>query len=191
MSVWPVTGAPERFGAPHGVHFAALTPAVVEADYAAVMRDIPMLRDWSGQDWPTPEFTLAENLADLERHHREQQEGVALTYSVVLDGTIQGCIYVHPVAASLTTRDVTPVPPFRWNERDAAVRGWSHGLAADLLIEASFALLRSPGLSFGRLWWQANTRCAEQLAACVRLGLTERHDHDGPTGTWAMCVVPE
>ncbi|MEN9646287.1 MAG: hypothetical protein RL238_2956 [Actinomycetota bacterium] len=191
MSVWPALGAPERVDAPHGMTFAALTPAAVEPDFAAVMRDIPMLRDWSGQDWPSPEFTIAENLADLERHHREQQEGVALTYSVLLDGTVQGCIYVHPGAQALATRDVTLHPPFWWGERDAVVRGWAHDLAADALIDASFALLRGPQFSFGRVWWQTNTRCTDQLVACERLGLTEVHACDGPTGTWVACAVPE
>ena len=183
--------APERFDGPHGVAFVALSPKVVEADFAAVMRDIPMLRDWSGQDWPTPEFTIAENLVDLERHHREQQQGVALTYSVLLRGTIQGCIYVHPCVQALATREVTRVPPFGWSESDAVVRGWVHDLTADDLIEASFALLRTPPFSFGRLWWQTNTRCADQLGACARLGLVEHHEFEGPTGTWVMRAVPE
>jgi len=191
MSTWPVLDAPERVDAPHGVEFMALSPAVVEADFAAVMRDIPMLRDWSGQDWPTPEFTIAENLVDLERHHREQQQGVALTYSLVLAGTVQGCIYIHPPVQSLTTRDVTLIPPFGWSESDAVVRGWAHDLTAHELIEASFALLRTPPLSFGRLWWQTNTRCADQLGACARLGLVEHHEFQGPTGTWVMRAVPE
>jgi hypothetical protein len=191
MTAWPVEHAPGRVHAAHGVEFVALSPALVEPDYAAVMRDIPMLRDWSGQDWPTPEFTVAENLVDLERHHREQQEGVALTYSLLLQGTVQGCIYVHPWSQSLTTRDVTPMPPFPCGERDAVVRGWAHDLSAEHLIEAAFELLRTPPLSFGRRWWQTNLQCPAQLDACTRLGLLERHEYEGPTGTWVMCAVPE
>lgn len=191
MTTWPVLDAPECFDGPHGVEFVALSPAVVDTDFAAVMRDIPMLRDWSGQDWPTPVFTIAENLVDLERHHHEQQQGVALTYSVLLGGTIQGCIYVHPFVQALTTREVTPIPPVGWSERDAVCRGWAHDLHAVALIEASFALLRTPLLSFGRLWWQTNTRCVQQLEACARLGLAERLEFEGPTGTWVMCTVPE
>lgn len=191
MSTWPVADAPRRVHVGRGVEFVALSPALVEPDFAAVMRDIPMLRDWSGQDWPTPEFTIAENLVDLARHDREQQEGVALTFSVLLDSTVQGCIYVHPWAQSLTTRDVTPAPPFPCSERDAVVRGWAHELSAEQLIEAAFALLRAPSLAFARLWWQTNLRCPEQLVACEGLGLTERHEYVGPTGTWVMCAVPE
>ncbi len=191
MSTWPVTDAPARVQAVHGVAFVALSPALVEPDFDAVMRDIPMLRAWSGQDWPTPDFTIEENLVDLARHDREQQEGVALTYSLLLDGTVQGCIYVHPWASSLTTREVTPVPPFPCDERDAVVRGWAHGRSAEQLMEAAFALLRTPPLSFGRLWWQTNLCCPAQLEACERLGLTERHEYVGPTGTWVMCAVPE
>ena len=191
MSTWPVAAAPERAEVVHGVEFVALSPALVEPDFAAVMRDIPMLRDWSGQDWPTPEFTIEENLVDLARHDREQQDGVALTYSLLLDGTVQGCIYVHPWASSLATREVTPTPPFPCSDCDAVVRGWAHDLSAEQLLQASFDLLRTPPLAIGRLWWQTNQRCPAQLAACTQLGLTERHEYVGPTGTWVMCAVPE
>ena len=93
--------------------FVPLTPALLRQDYAAVMRDIPMLRAWSGQDWPTADFALEANLADLQRHDREQQERVALTYSVLLDGVVQGCIYVQPFADALRSwglevLDLTP-----------------------------------------------------------------------------------
>ena len=88
--------------------FVPLTPALLDQDYAAVMRDITMLRAWSGQDWPTADFPIESNLADLVRHDREQRDGIALTYSVLLHGVVQGCIYVRPALRQV------PRVPISW-----------------------------------------------------------------------------
>lgn len=172
------------------IHFQRLTPAVVEQDHAALMRDIPMLRAWSGQDWPTPSFTIAENRVDLERHDREHEEGVAFTYSVLLDDVIVGCIYVRPLIDALRTRDVEPAATTT-GLHDTVVRGWAHDMSADELISSSLA---THGGDFGpdtRRWWQTNTDCPEQLAACDRLGLTDEQRFAGPTATWVLRAVPE
>lgn len=172
------------------IRFQRLTPVVVEQDHAALMRDIPLLRAWSGQDWPTPSFSTAENLIDLERHDREHEEGVAFTYSVLLDGVIVGCIYVRPLIDALRTRDVEP-PNGTPGLFDTVVRGWSHDMSMDELITAS---LEAHGGDFGvgiRRWWQTNTDCADQLAACDRLGLTDEMRFDGPAATWVLRAVPE
>ncbi len=71
----------------------------VELDYDAVMSSAPMLRRWSQTEWPADDFTLAGNLADLERHEREHEERVAFTYTV-LDPTAArclGCVYLAPL----------------------------------------------------------------------------------------------
>jgi len=72
-----------------------LTPAHAELDYAALMVSKPMLRLWSGSPWPTDNFTLAENLADLEWHHLEHQERIAYTYTILTpdESECLGCIY--------------------------------------------------------------------------------------------------
>ena len=49
----------------------------VELDYKAVMSSAEMLHRWSQSDWPTDDFTLAQNLADLQRHEREHIEARA------------------------------------------------------------------------------------------------------------------
>ncbi|MFZ4719091.1 MAG: hypothetical protein ACOYMR_06685 [Ilumatobacteraceae bacterium] len=172
------------------IRFRRLTPAVVREDHAALMRDIPLLRAWSGQDWPTPDFSVEENLVDLERHDREHEEGIAFTYSVLLDDVVVGCIYVRPFADALTTRATEP-PDDPQLLTGTAVRGWSHDVTADELIAASLA---QHGADFGptvRRWWQTNTDCPEQLAACDRLGLTDERSYTGPTTTWVLRAVPE
>jgi RimJ/RimL family protein N-acetyltransferase len=71
----------------------------VERDYDAVMSDPAALRRWSQSDWPADDFPLSENLADLERHEREHEEGVAFTYTVLSAGHEErclGCVYLAP-----------------------------------------------------------------------------------------------
>lgn len=55
----------------------------VELDYKAVMSSAEMLHRWSQSDWPTDDFTLAQNLADLQRHKREHIERKAFTFTVL------------------------------------------------------------------------------------------------------------
>lgn len=71
----------------------------VELDYDAVMSSRSMLRAWSQSDWPAETFTLAGNLADLERHQREHETGAAYTYTITQPDETRclGCLYVHPV----------------------------------------------------------------------------------------------
>lgn len=170
--------------------FVPLTPALVEPDYAAVMRDIPMLRAWSGQDWPTADFPIEWNLDDLQRHDREQQEGVALTYSVLLDGVVQGCIYVWPFLGSLHGRGIEVPSTSELPAHDVVVRGWLHDTLAAAFIDACFQWLTDAPFSFPRLWWQTNSECPEQLAACDELGLTDAYEFRGADRTWLLRSHP-
>jgi RimJ/RimL family protein N-acetyltransferase len=71
----------------------------VELDYDAVMSSTEELRRWSGSEWPADGFTLAENLADLERHEREHNERKAFTFTILnAEGTrCLGCVYIVPI----------------------------------------------------------------------------------------------
>ena len=77
-----------------------LIPGHGELDYAAVIESREQLRLWSGSSWPADDFTLQDNLKDLQWHWREHQERVAFTYTV-LDPTHEiclGCVYLRPLA---------------------------------------------------------------------------------------------
>jgi hypothetical protein len=67
-----------------------------ERDYDAVMSSAAELRRCRGSEWPSDDFTLAENLADLERHEREHESGEALTYTVLApdEARCLGCVYI-------------------------------------------------------------------------------------------------
>jgi RimJ/RimL family protein N-acetyltransferase len=79
--------------------FRRLRATDVELDYDAVMSSAEALRRWSGSDWPRDGFTLAENLADLERHEHEHNERKAFTFTVLDPAATRclGCVYVVPV----------------------------------------------------------------------------------------------
>ena len=189
MSSWLPTDLPETVKVGDLV-FVPLTPALLDEDYAAVMRDVPMLRAWSGQDWPTSDFPLEDDLADLERHDREQRERVALTYSVLLDGVVQGCVYVRPLLDALRSRAATIADTMSLAEGDVVVRGWLHDASAVDLIAACMGWLTRPPFTFPRLWWQTNSECPEQLSACDALGFTDVLQFTGTDRDWELRAAP-
>lgn len=189
MISWLPSAVPEEVALGE-LTFVPLTPAMVEPDYAAVMRDVPTLRAWSGQDWPTDDFPIESNLDDLQRHDREQQEGIALTYSVLLNGEVQGCIYVWPFVGSLNGRGIEVPRDAELPVDDVVVRGWLHDAPAATLIDACFAWLTAPPFTFPRLWWQTNSECPAQLAACDDLGLTDSYEFRGTDRTWVLRSAP-
>ena len=71
----------------------------VELDYDAVMSSAEQLRRWSQSDWPADDFTLAQNLDDLQRHEREHIERKAFTFTVLNPHATRclGCVYIMPV----------------------------------------------------------------------------------------------
>jgi RimJ/RimL family protein N-acetyltransferase len=71
----------------------------VDLDYEAVMSSAEMLRRWSQSDWPADDFTLAQNLADLQRHEREHSERKAFTFTVLNPpgDKCLGCVYIQPL----------------------------------------------------------------------------------------------
>ena len=69
----------------------------VEKDYEAVMETQAHFHAL-GYRWPRIGFTLAENLADLERHQQEFLERQAFAYTVVSldESRVLGCVYINP-----------------------------------------------------------------------------------------------
>src|SRR5437867_3283681 len=72
----------------------------VELDYDAVMSSAEMLRRWSQSTWPADDFTLSENLDDLQRHEHEHKEREAFTFTILNpEGTrCLGCVYFMPLS---------------------------------------------------------------------------------------------
>ena len=55
----------------------------VDLDYEAVMASQEALRRGSGGEWPRPDFTLEENLADLQGHEADFHARRGFTYTVM------------------------------------------------------------------------------------------------------------
>jgi RimJ/RimL family protein N-acetyltransferase len=70
----------------------------VELDYEAVMATQEVLRRGSGGAWPRPDFTLEENLADLQGHEADFLARRGFTYTVMdpTESRCLGCVYAYP-----------------------------------------------------------------------------------------------
>ena len=76
-----------------------LTKNLARLDYEAVMVSKKELRNQFGGEWPTDDFSLAQNIDDIKEHERLAQERISFTYSL-LDAKrekVLGCIYINPV----------------------------------------------------------------------------------------------
>src|SRR5262249_14686707 len=115
---------PEHAPIPEGLEtgrlrLRPLRASDVALDYDAVMSDPAALRRWSQASWPADDFTLAENLTDLQGHEREHLEGVAYTFTVLSPDASRclGCVYftpVRPEAVGLCGRSEHPVRVGFW-----------------------------------------------------------------------------
>ncbi len=92
-----------------------LTPTHVHLDYAALMSNIELLRLWGGHNWPHVNFTLANNLQDLEWHDQEHRERIAFTYTVLSpnEDKCLGCVYINSLTKVLPDNEavLAALPP--------------------------------------------------------------------------------
>ncbi len=101
-----------------GFCFEVLHPSHVELDFDALMKNKEFLRRWSNSNWPEDEFTLEDNLRDLEWHFDEFKELTAFTYTILNHSKTQcwGCIYIRPVVSiqSLSPDDLRELQPYQF-----------------------------------------------------------------------------
>ena len=84
---------------------AALGPEHNESDYIAWSTSIEHIRNtpgfaignWGTDAWPQP-MSVADNLADLQRHAHEFEERTAFAYTVLRPHSAEviGCVYIDP-----------------------------------------------------------------------------------------------
>lgn len=99
----------------------------VELDYAAVMESKAFLRKWEQSSWPEDNFTLADNLKDLERHEREHINRQSFTFTVMnpTETECLGCIYIYPRTAHwLSPAETTPTGKSEWANYEAVILFW-------------------------------------------------------------------
>jgi hypothetical protein len=160
-----------------------LTPDHVEIDYQAVMSSREMLNLWSGSSWPTPDFTLAGNLDDLEWHQREHQERAAFTYTILdpTAGLCLGCLYIRPLS------ELTAANPALLDfigARDALARFWvraSHlQTGLDRRILQALTGWFAGSWDFSGLYFQTRQANQQQIALFKSAGLAHRFDLQNP-----------
>lgn len=97
MTFYPLPYQPPQSLKTAEFQLQPLHPKHLELDYDAVMASREMLNLWSGSSWPTPDFTLAENLADLKWHYDEHVQRKAFTYTILDQGGSYclGCLYIR------------------------------------------------------------------------------------------------
>ncbi|MEZ4513261.1 MAG: N-acetyltransferase [Chloroflexota bacterium] len=99
----------------------------VELDYAAVMESREFLRMWEQSSWPADDFTVAENLKDLQRHEREHSNRESFTFTVMNPGETEclGCIYIVPRSGRwLSQAEITDLGDTEWASYEAVVLFW-------------------------------------------------------------------
>jgi hypothetical protein len=115
-----------------------LGPQHNDADYAAWMSSIEHIRGtpgFIGRDWPDPEMSPEDNLADLHGHADDFARRAGFTYTVIeiSSGEIIGCVYIYPPRGE----DQDPPGagdqhPAGGGEDDAAVSSWVRADRASL-----------------------------------------------------------
>ena len=163
-----------------------LLPSDVELDYAAVMASREFLYHWE-QDPPYPaeDFSLEDNLADLEQMAAEHSVGTRYTYTVMNADETEtlGCVYVLAnddrmyQTATVTSHDGTDL-----SSVDATVvfwvrpSTWADGFERTLL-EALLEWFGSDW-SLERPVFVTNESLDHQIATIESLGLVRRFDYD-------------
>jgi Acetyltransferase (GNAT) domain len=141
----------------------------VDLDYAAVIATQETLRRVSGGRWPRPDFTIAENLADLQGHEEDFRARRGFTYTVMdpTETRCLGCVYAYPA------RDDDGAGGAR--DYETAVWFWVRpdGVADDLdrrLLAALVPWLRND-FAFARVLFRTGADDARQAAILEEAGL--------------------
>ena len=177
---------PARGFTAEGFIVRPLTPADVALDHDAVMSSREFLFHWE-QDPPYPpeDFSVEDNLEDLEQMDRAHRDGSRYTYTVMNAAETEalGCIYVLPnddrmyLTAEVTSHDGTDLSTV-----DATVSFWVRPSTwADgferIVLDAVLDWLHHDW-SFERPVIITNEHLHHQIATIEGLGLTRRFDYD-------------
>ena len=162
-----------------------LVPSDVVLDHEAVMSSREFLYHWEQEPpYPPENFSVADNLEDLEKMHREHLNGSRYTYTVMnIDETqVLGCIYFAPNddrmyrTATVTSHDGTDL-----SSVDATVAFWVRVSTWDegferTLLDAVLGWLRDDW-SLDRPVIMTNEHLDHHIATIESLGLTRRFDY--------------
>ncbi len=163
-----------------------LLPSDVVLDHEAVMSSREFLYHWEQEPpYPPEDFSVEDNLVDLEKMDGEHRAGTRYTYTVMdADETqVLGCVYLFPnddrmyASAEVTSHDGTDLSSI-----DAAVAfwvrvsTWGEGFER-VLLDAVLGWLRDDW-SLRRPVIVTNQHLEHQISTIESLGLTRRFDYD-------------
>ena len=156
-----------------------LVPSDVVLDHDAVMASREFLYHWEQEPpYPPEDFSVEDNLEDLEKMDRAHREGSRYTYTVMNDDETQtlGCIYLLPNddrlyrTAELTSHDGTDLASI-----DATVSFWGSPLDVGGRVRAQPARCRA------RLATATTGRSADPSSSPTRSSITR----SPPSSRWA------
>lgn len=160
----------------------------VALDYDAVIASREQLLIRSGGDWPVEAFSLAENLADLQRHEQEHLERKAFTYTVMnpTETECLGCVYMNPLAPLLERLQAGTQTPSSVQEHAAYISFWVRSSRlADNLDERLLATLRAwfkEEWAFSQVVYYAGERQTRFLQMYQEAGLQVVYTLQGKIG---------
>lgn len=163
-----------------------LVPSDVVLDHDAVMSSREFLYHWEQEPpYPPEDFSVEDNLGDLEQMDGEHRDRTRYTYTVMNpdESQVLGCIYLLPNddrmyrTAEVTSHDGTDLSTV-----DATVAFWVRVSTWDngferTLLDAVLGWLRD-GWALERPVVMTNEHLDHQIATIESLGLTRRFDYD-------------
>lgn len=148
-----------------------LLTADVELDYAAVMESKEFLRKWEQTGWPEDNFTVADNLEDLQRAEQRHINREALTFTVMnpIEAECLGCIYIFPRSARwLSQAETTSIGDPDWATYEAVILFWiRQSRLAEAMDRKLLDVLRSwfeKEWAFDRYLFLTNEQFEQQVA---------------------------
>ena len=163
-----------------------LVPSDVVLDHEAVMSSREFLYHWEQEPpYPPEDFSVEDNLEDLELMNGEHVNGTRYTYTVMNSDETQvlGCIYLLPNNDRMyRTAEVTSHDGSDFSSIDATVAfwvrvsSWEDGFER-VLLDAVLGWLRDDW-SLERPVIMTNEKLDHQIATIEALGLTRRFDYD-------------
>ncbi len=167
-----------------------------EADYDALMSSREMLRVWDQSDWPSDEFTLEENRADLAEHESDHASRRAFTYTVTdpAEERCLGCVYIYPLEPILKSvgeseGELADVGDFEayvtfWVRESELAGGLERRLLAGLIdwFDREWA--------FGRVAFGTNSADARQISVLGEMGFETkwRYPVPGRATDYVICA---
>lgn len=155
-----------------------ITTDVVELDFEAVTASRDALRLWSQSAWPEDDFTVADNLRDLDAMVQRRQKRAAFDYTVLDPSRSRclGCVYIFPPDVSfLRKAEVTPLSDLAFTDLDAIVYFWMRSSLTT--TEAEDHLLTELRIWFADIWrlervaFDVSEVYRHQVDLCKRAGL--------------------